>query len=233
MTARTRVQVLLLAAFTSVAGLMATRQLVAAGPTQATATAQPDACRSGNRHGQTDQRPALLRPRQPQARQACGAPAGRAGRIGPRGRRPAGARALRRAHGVQRHAALPEAGHHLVHRVAGMRFGADLNAYTSFDKTVYMLQVPTDKPETIDRALLVLEDWAQPGKSLFRRLVTRPFSPSSRRRQRIVVCAGKPTARRRSISDFGSSTKARSTRTLSGTASSDSAWVPARTPPPT
>src|SRR2546426_9789164 len=29
----------------------------------------------------------------------------------------------------------------------GMRFGADLNAYTSFDETVYMLQVPTDKPE--------------------------------------------------------------------------------------
>ena len=42
----------------------------------------------------------------------------------------------------------------------GMRFGADLNAYTSFDETVYILQVPTDKPETMDRALLILEDWA-------------------------------------------------------------------------
>ncbi len=42
----------------------------------------------------------------------------------------------------------------------GMRFGADLNAYTSFDETVYMLQVPTDKPEAMDRALLILEDWA-------------------------------------------------------------------------
>ncbi|MDX6383171.1 MAG: zinc protease [Blastocatellia bacterium] len=42
----------------------------------------------------------------------------------------------------------------------GMRFGADLNAYTSFDETVYILTVPTDKPENIDRALLVLEDWA-------------------------------------------------------------------------
>jgi zinc protease len=42
----------------------------------------------------------------------------------------------------------------------GMRFGADLNAYTSFDETVYILTVPTDKPETIDRALLILEDWA-------------------------------------------------------------------------
>src|SRR5215467_15925790 len=42
----------------------------------------------------------------------------------------------------------------------GMRFGADLNAETSFDETVYMLQVPTDKPEVMDKALLILEDWA-------------------------------------------------------------------------
>src|SRR5262245_14453193 len=42
----------------------------------------------------------------------------------------------------------------------GMRFGADVNAYTSFDETVYMLTVPTDKPEMMDRALLILEDWA-------------------------------------------------------------------------
>jgi zinc protease len=42
----------------------------------------------------------------------------------------------------------------------GMRFGADVNAYTGFDETVYMLTVPTDKPETLDRALLILEDWA-------------------------------------------------------------------------
>ena len=42
----------------------------------------------------------------------------------------------------------------------GVRFGAHLNAYTSFDETVYMLQLPTDKPETLDKGLLVLEDWA-------------------------------------------------------------------------
>ncbi len=42
----------------------------------------------------------------------------------------------------------------------GMRFGADLNAYTSFDETVFMLDVPTDKPEVLDKAMLVLEDWA-------------------------------------------------------------------------
>ncbi len=43
----------------------------------------------------------------------------------------------------------------------GMRFGAHLNAYTSFDETVYQLQVPTDKPELMDRAMLILEDWAR------------------------------------------------------------------------
>ncbi len=43
----------------------------------------------------------------------------------------------------------------------GMRFGADINAYTSFDETVYMLTVPTDKPEAMDRAFQVLEDWAR------------------------------------------------------------------------
>src|SRR3979490_1006052 len=36
----------------------------------------------------------------------------------------------------------------------GMRFGADVNAYTSFDGTVYMLTVPPDKPERIDKGLL-------------------------------------------------------------------------------
>ncbi|MCO5230290.1 MAG: insulinase family protein [Chitinophagales bacterium] len=42
----------------------------------------------------------------------------------------------------------------------GTKFGPHLNAYTSFDETVYMLQVPTDKPEIIDSSLLILEDWA-------------------------------------------------------------------------
>src|SRR5437016_4920370 len=42
----------------------------------------------------------------------------------------------------------------------GMRFGADANASTTFDETVYMLTVPTDKPEMMDRALFTLEDWA-------------------------------------------------------------------------
>ena len=42
----------------------------------------------------------------------------------------------------------------------GVEFGNDLNAYTSFDETVYMLPVPTDNPENVDKGLLVLRDWA-------------------------------------------------------------------------
>lgn len=43
----------------------------------------------------------------------------------------------------------------------GMRFGPDLNAYTSFDETVYMLEVPTDEAELLTQAMVVLSDWAQ------------------------------------------------------------------------
>lgn len=42
----------------------------------------------------------------------------------------------------------------------GMRFGPDVNAYTSFDETVYLLQVPTDRDGYLDRGLEILEDWA-------------------------------------------------------------------------
>ena len=41
-----------------------------------------------------------------------------------------------------------------------MRFGSDLNAFTSFDETIYMLKVPTDSPQIMQTAFLVLEDWA-------------------------------------------------------------------------
>ncbi len=43
---------------------------------------------------------------------------------------------------------------------AGMTFGPDINAYTSFDETVYMLRFPTDDAEVVDAAFNVLEDWA-------------------------------------------------------------------------
>lgn len=43
---------------------------------------------------------------------------------------------------------------------AGARFGPHVNAYTSFDETVYMLQVPTDKDGLVDKGLLALADFA-------------------------------------------------------------------------
>src|SRR4051812_12547542 len=42
----------------------------------------------------------------------------------------------------------------------GMRFGPDVNAYTGFDETVYMLTLPTDTAGVLDRGLDILEDWA-------------------------------------------------------------------------
>lgn len=42
----------------------------------------------------------------------------------------------------------------------GMRFGPDLNAYTSFDETVYMLQVPTDSAGLLETGFEVLKEWA-------------------------------------------------------------------------
>ena len=44
--------------------------------------------------------------------------------------------------------------------LTGTRFGADLNAYTSFDETVYKLQVRTDSVALLDQGMLVLSDWA-------------------------------------------------------------------------
>ncbi|MGH7476671.1 MAG: M16 family metallopeptidase [Longimicrobiales bacterium] len=42
----------------------------------------------------------------------------------------------------------------------GMRFGPDLNAYTSFDETVYMLTVPTDSLALLRTGLDILQEWA-------------------------------------------------------------------------
>ena len=42
----------------------------------------------------------------------------------------------------------------------GVGFGNDLNANTSFDQTIYILPIPTDKPENIDKGFEILEDWA-------------------------------------------------------------------------
>ena len=43
----------------------------------------------------------------------------------------------------------------------GVKFGADLNAYTSIDETVYNIdKVPVSVPGAIDSCLLILHDWA-------------------------------------------------------------------------
>jgi len=42
----------------------------------------------------------------------------------------------------------------------GVKFGAHLNAYTSFDETVYMFQLPTDDEATVETGFQILEDWA-------------------------------------------------------------------------
>src|SRR5437867_6943509 len=43
----------------------------------------------------------------------------------------------------------------------GLGIGPDANAETSYDDTQYTLRIPTDRPDVLHRALLVLEDWAQ------------------------------------------------------------------------
>ncbi len=43
----------------------------------------------------------------------------------------------------------------------GLGLGPDANAETGYDDTQYTLRIPTDRPGVLDRALLVLEDWAQ------------------------------------------------------------------------
>lgn len=42
----------------------------------------------------------------------------------------------------------------------GVEFGADLNAYTGFNETVYILPIPTEKKENVEKAFQILEDWA-------------------------------------------------------------------------
>ncbi len=42
----------------------------------------------------------------------------------------------------------------------GTKFGPHLNAYTSFDETVYMIQIPTDTDAIVQKGLQILEDWS-------------------------------------------------------------------------
>lgn len=50
----------------------------------------------------------------------------------------------------------------LVHFLekTGVKFGAHLNAYTSFEETVYMLQLPTDDSKIMKKGMQVMVDWA-------------------------------------------------------------------------
>jgi zinc protease len=59
----------------------------------------------------------------------------------------------------------------------GMRFGADLNASTSFDETVYTLQIPTDTARLVNTALDIMEDWAH----------DLSFDPKAMQKERGVV----------------------------------------------
>lgn len=47
----------------------------------------------------------------------------------------------------------------------GVKFGAHLNAYTSFDETVYILPIPSDDDAIINQGLTILQDWG--GNLLF------------------------------------------------------------------
>jgi zinc protease len=42
----------------------------------------------------------------------------------------------------------------------GVKFGADLNAYTGFDQTVYILPIPTNDPKVVNKGFQILADWA-------------------------------------------------------------------------
>ncbi|MCQ2294406.1 MAG: insulinase family protein [Bacteroidales bacterium] len=41
----------------------------------------------------------------------------------------------------------------------GIEFGRGINAYTSFDETVYYVDMPADKPEMVDMGLTILNGW--------------------------------------------------------------------------
>jgi len=43
---------------------------------------------------------------------------------------------------------------------SGVRFGADLNAYTSFDETVYQLPIPSDNADILKHGIQIMRDWA-------------------------------------------------------------------------
>ena len=61
----------------------------------------------------------------------------------------------------------------------GLKFGPDTNAFTSYDQTVYMLELPQTDPETVDTALFLLRETAG----------ELTFAPEAVERERGVVLA--------------------------------------------
>src|SRR5712671_7941102 len=59
----------------------------------------------------------------------------------------------------------------------GMRYGPDINAFTSFDETVYMLTIPTDTAAIVDKGFQILSEWAH----------NLAFEPSQIEKERPVV----------------------------------------------
>ncbi|WP_219013430.1 M16 family metallopeptidase, partial [Shewanella algae] len=43
---------------------------------------------------------------------------------------------------------------------AGLKFGIDVNAFTDFENTVYLLNLPDNRPQTLELALRIIADWA-------------------------------------------------------------------------
>src|SRR5438270_4307423 len=59
----------------------------------------------------------------------------------------------------------------------GMRFGPDINAFTSFDETVYEITIPTDTATIVDKEFQNLSEWAH----------NVAFEPSQIEKERPVV----------------------------------------------
>src|SRR5450759_2265739 len=59
----------------------------------------------------------------------------------------------------------------------GMRYGPDINAFTSFDETVYMITIPTDTAAIVDKGFQILSEWAH----------NVAFDPTQVERERPVV----------------------------------------------
>ena len=59
----------------------------------------------------------------------------------------------------------------------GMRYGPDINAFTSFDETVYMITIPTDTAAIVDKGFQILSEWAH----------SLAFEPSQIEKERPVV----------------------------------------------